>query len=56
MTTTRQPKDNRKVIQRVLHEIDLLESEIQRKDCLVDTSRLMRDLKVLEHYYEELIK
>ena len=47
----------RKVIQRVLHEIDLLESEIQRKLKVgQDVSQTMRDLKVLEVYYEEMTK
>lgn len=53
----RPPKDKRKAIQRVLHEIDLLESEIQRKLKVgLDISQTTRDLKVLEAYYEEMTK
>ena len=57
MNTRSKTKDKRKVIQRVLHEIDLLESEIQRKLKVgQDVSQIMRDLKVLEVYYEEMTK
>ena len=53
----RSPKDNRKAIQRVLHEIDLLESEIHRKSKAgLDVSQVSRDLKVLEASYEEMTK
>ena len=51
------PKDKREAIQQILHEIDLLESEIQRKSKVgQDVSDLVGRLKVLEKSYEERIK